>query len=50
MVFRVFQFINHRNCVILHGNMADAVLVYDKIIFTQTEFSGTLAWLQCSGR
>ena len=49
MVFRVFQFINHRHGVILHRNMAVAVLVHDKIVLAQSEFAGFFARLQRTG-
>ncbi len=45
MVFRFFQFIDHRYDVILHRNrtVAVAVLVYDKIVFAQPELAGSFA-------
>ena len=43
MVFRVFQFIHHRDSIVFHGNMAVAVLVHDKVIFPKAELSRPLS-------
>jgi len=50
MVFRILKFIYHCHGVVLHGDVALSVFVYDKVVFSQAEFPGTLARFQCAGR
>jgi hypothetical protein len=43
---RAFQFVDHRDGIILNRNLALAAGVYQKLIASQAKLSRTLPWLR----
>lgn len=44
----LLQFIDHCHCIILYGDMAVAVSIYNKVILAETEFACPFSRFQCS--
>lgn len=44
----LLQIIDHCHCIILYGDMAVAVSIYNKVILAETEFACPFSRFQCS--
>ena len=45
----VLQFVDHRNCKILHRNPAVAGRINQQLVLPESELSGALTWLHLGG-